>query len=107
MKIVAITDKAEALYKAINKAITDEKLKTWELVENSDNEILYSHSPEQWRETAMLKPQIEDDKLTLTIKWWKSKGDPGEAVKGYITGRFTEVLLVHFNKHFTQLNTFA
>lgn len=107
MKIQAFTKKAQALYESINKAINDEELKTWEIVKNSDNEILYSHSPAQWSEKAMLKPKIEDDKLTFTISWWKSNGEPGDDVKGYIMGRFTEVLLVHFKKHFTQLNTFA
>jgi|SRR6185312_1148153 hypothetical protein len=107
MKIEAITKQADALYKAINKAITDGELKTWEIVKNKEKEIIYTHSPEQWRETAMLKPQIKDDKLVFTITYWSGKAEPAKEVKGYITGRFTEVLLVHFSSYFTQLGTYA
>ena len=107
MKIEAITKKAEALYNVINKAIEDDELKTWEILKDKDGNVLYSHSPEQWSGTAMLKPILEEEKLILKLVSWKGKDEPTIATKGYITGRFTEALLVHFNKHFTQLNTFA
>lgn len=55
----------------------------------------------------MVKPKMKDGKLIFTITWWKKKGDPGDATKGYITGRFTEILLVHFKNYFTQLQTHA
>ncbi|MHA4875210.1 hypothetical protein, partial [Enterococcus faecium] len=63
------------------------------------------HTPEQWAEKAMLKPYIYKDRTTLKIIWWSKNDEPTMEVKGYIVGRFTEVLLVHFRNYFTKLET--
>jgi len=103
MKIITYTSNSTALKNAINKKINDKELKTWEIVRNNKNEILYSHIPEQWKEKAMLKPCVYDDRVEFVINWWNKKGEPDEETKGYILGRFVEILMVHFKSQFIHL----
>jgi hypothetical protein len=105
MRIDALTDSPQKLVDAINKAIKDGDLKTWKRVENNKQETLYSHTPEQWAEKAMLKPKVHSDKATFLIAWWSKNDEPTLEVKGYVLGRFTEVLMVHFTSYFTKLET--
>ena len=107
MRIEAISDEPQQLVDAINNSIKDNKLKTWTIKNNSKNETLYSHTPEQWNEIAMPKPFLHKDKVVFSIAWWNKNEEPTEATKGYVLGRFTEVLIVHFKKHFTHLETFV
>ena len=51
----------------------------------------------------MPKPQVFDDRVEFQISWWNKTGEPDEAIKGYITGRFIEILMVHFRDQFTKL----
>ena len=106
MKIEAMTDSPQLLVNAINKAIKDGDLKTWKKLVNDKDEILYSHTPEQWNEKAMPKPYIHKDKVKFIMSWWNKNDEPTEEVKGYILGRFTEALMVHFRKYFTSLQTY-
>lgn len=103
MKIEALTDKPQDLVNAINKMMEDDELLTWKKVANAKGEVLYSHTPSQWNETAMPKPHVKDDRVSFVITWWKKNGEPEESVKGYILGRFTEILIVHFKDHFSKL----
>lgn len=107
MKIDALTDSPQQLIDAINKAIKDDELKTWARVENDKKETLYSHTPEQWSQKAMLKPYVYKDRVTFKISYWNKNPEPTIEVKGYITGRFTEILLVHFRNYYTKLETTA
>lgn len=106
MRIDAITLNPTLLQNEIEKAIKEGKLRTWKIVYNDKKEVLYTHTPEQWNEKAMIKPYYQEGKLRLQISWWTKNGDPGKEINGYITGRFTEVLLVHFSTYYTQLETF-
>ncbi len=103
MKIITYTSNPTALKNAINKKINDKELKTWEIVRNDKNEILYSHIPEQWKEKAMPKPYVYDDRVEFVMNWWNKNGEPDEEIKGYILGRFVEILMVHFRSQFTYL----
>ena len=46
MKIIAYSDNPTALKNAIDKKINDNELKTWQIVKNDKNEVLYNHTPE-------------------------------------------------------------
>ena len=105
MKINAITKEPQQLVNAIDKAIKDEVIKTWGIVVNDKKETLYTHIPEQWNETAMLKPNIYKDKVSFVVAWWKKNDEPDEETKGYILGRFTELLMVHVKDYFELLET--
>lgn len=102
MKIDAITDNPQGLINAIDKAFKNDELKTWEKLYNTKGEALYSHVG-QWAGRAMPKPYMKNDKVTFEIKWWKENDEPDDDTKGYILGRFTEVLMVHFRSNFKQL----
>lgn len=102
MKIIVYTKNAKTLLNKISTKIIDKELKTWEIVKNSENNNLFSHTPDQWKEKAMLKPEIKKENLELILSWWKGK-EPEERVKGYILGRFIEVLVVHFRKEFDNI----
>lgn len=102
MTIKTYTDNPGDLNKRINKKINDGDLKTWNIVKNDKGETLYTHTPDQWNEKAMPKPSIKSDHIAFEIRWW-NKNEPDHATKGYITGRFIEILIVHFREHFTYL----
>lgn len=103
MKIIVYTNTPSILKNAIDKKISSDETKTWEIVFNNKNEALYSHSPEQWKEKAMPKPYIHENTLEFRISWWNKNGEPNEETKGYIVGRFVEILMVHFKEKFTHL----
>jgi hypothetical protein len=103
MKIIAYTSNPITLKNAIDKKITDKELKTWEIVTNNKKENLYSHMREQWKEKAMSKPYIYKDRVEFNIRWWKKNEEPNDETKGYIVGRFVEILMVHFKDKFTYL----
>jgi len=103
MKIIAYSDNPILLKNAIDKKIVDKELKTWKIVKNDINEVLYSHIPEQWNEKVMPKPFVYDNCVKFKMSWWSKNAEPDKASKGYITGRFTEILLVHFREQFTYI----
>ena len=106
MKINVMTDKPQVLINAIEKAIKDGNLKTWDKVVNAKGQTLYTHTPEQWNGKAMPKPYFYDDKIRFEMEWWSKNEEPSEEVKGYILGRFTEVLMVHFSNYFSNLEIY-
>lgn len=97
MEIIVHTKSPSILIASIKKDINDGELKTWEIKKNNKGEILFNHIPDQWSDKALLKPYTSDEKLTLKIAWW-SGNEPEENIKGYILGRFIEILMVHFRK---------
>lgn len=103
MKIKANSKNPQKLVNAIDKAIQDDDLKTWGIVHNDKKETLYSHTPEQWNEKAMLKPYVKEDYVLFVVSWWKKNGEPDEETQGYILGRFIEILMVNFKDHFDSL----
>jgi hypothetical protein len=105
MNIYAITNDPQKLVTAIDKAIKEDRLKTWGKVLNSKNETLYTHTKDQWDEKAMLKPVIYKAKISFDLTWWNTKDEPDEDTKGFILGRFTEMLMVHFKDYFEFLET--
>lgn len=100
MKIKAITEKPQNLINAIEKAFNNDELKSWEKVPNNQKQILYSHIPDQWTDKALISPEIFDDYVLFQVAWWADNGEPEESIKGYIVGRFMEILHVHFETKF-------
>jgi hypothetical protein len=105
MKIEALTDNPQQLIAAIEKALKEGDLKTWKRVANSSGETLYTHTPEQWVDKVLLKPSALRDRARFTINWWSNRDEPTVEIKGYVIGRFTEVLMVHFRNYFSKLET--
>lgn len=103
MQIIIHTKDADVLFKAINVKIRKGELKTWEIKLNKENKVLYNHTPEQWSEKILLKPNEHNNGLKIITAYWSNKSAPDEATKGYIIGRFIEILMVHFRSHFSKL----
>ncbi len=100
---MAHTKNPKGLYDSINSKIKNGELKTWEIKLNSKNEVLYNHLPEQWSCRVLLKPEIHSHGLKIATTYFSNSPEPDEATKGYIIGRFVEILMVHFRGHFTKL----
>ena|SRR6185312_9570584 len=103
MKIEAITTASAQLVAAIDKAMNDESLKTWEIVKSKEGEILYTHTPGQWNQKALIERQANQGNVLFTITYWQGKTQPSKDEEGYYFGRFTEILLVHFRNYFSKL----
>ena len=103
MTIIIYTKSPQSLYKAINSKINNDELKTWEILKDSQDKLYYNHTPEQWTNKVLLKPLNHTDGLQLTIKYWENNKEPDDATKGYILGRFTEILMVHFRNYFEKI----
>jgi hypothetical protein len=79
------------------KAIDDGKVKTW----SYDGEGDFTHTPEQWRGKAWLRPVVATGRLTMKFLGKKSEVTTKE-VYGIYHGRFIESMLVHCDGLFTQ-----
>ena len=100
------TDKANAVISEILrrvKAGKDEKgkdIRTWEVVKNDKDEERLIHTTEQWEEKGCIRLTSDDDNKIIYVRffYWSSfKEDErsGDEDKYYL-GRFTELMLVHF-----------
>lgn len=99
VKIIVHTTKAKMLYDVINSKMNKKELQAWEIKRNKNNETLYNHTPYQWSDKALIKPLSHNEGLELRISWWEGNV-LDEKTKGYIIGRFTEILMVHFRDLF-------
>ena len=106
MKIEAYSNNPKALLNAIEKGIQDEDLKTWTIVKDANDAQYFTHLPEQWFKKVIIKPTVHDDRVTFLMTYFV-KNMPDEATKGYYLGRFTEVLMVHYNHLFSKLESYA
>ena len=105
MYIKATSGNSSQLVSAIDKTMTANELRTWELVKSKEGEIYYTHTPGDWNGKAIIGRQANDGNVTFTITHWSNVPKPSLDVEGYYFGRFTEVLLVHFRAYFTRLET--
>lgn len=102
MKIIAHTKDAHALIKRIKSKIENENIKTWDIIDTNIGDV-YNHTPDQWSNKALIKPEDHDKGLLFKIVWWGKAGEPEVDIKGYIIGRFTEMLMVHCSDLFVYL----
>jgi hypothetical protein len=103
MRIEASTTSPSQLVAVIDKAMHEESLKTWKIVKDANGNILYTHTPEQWNEKALITREARQDRVIFTITHWTGKPAPPIETQGYYFGRFTEILLVHFRNYFGKL----
>lgn len=106
MYINAITNDPEKLLKKIIKDIEDEKLATWGIVEDIEDNQFLTHTPDQWNSVVIIHPISENDHLHFKFTWFSNFDNPGIEKIGTIVGRFTERLMVNYNGYFTRLETF-
>jgi hypothetical protein len=95
MAIIVKTDKPIALLNAIKKAIDNGEIDTWSYDEDGD----FTHTPPQWINEAWLRPKTYLGELRFGII--KQEGSVlTKLTYGIYHGRFTEMLLDHFDESF-------
>ena len=90
------TNDPQKLLDEFKKAIKEGKIATW----SPDNEGDFTHTPEQWKNRAWLRPKIETGKLALYILRPKDTNITSLVYAVY-HGRFIESMLLHCDNLFT------
>ena len=96
MAIIVKTSDPAGLLKAIYKAIDDKKVETWSYDSDGD----FTHTPEQWRNKAWLRPKVYTGELRFGILKQKNV-ELSTTIYAVYHGRYIEMLLSHFDKSFT------
>ncbi len=96
MAIIIKTNAPSSLLDAIKKEIDEGKIETWSYDSDGD----FTHTPEQWKFKAWLRPKIYNGELRFGILK-NNKVDLSTVVYGVYHGRFIEMLLNHFDQKFS------
>lgn len=86
------TKNPSLLLKKIKQAIDEKKIDTWSFDADGD----FTHTPDQWKYEAWLRPRIREGELLLSILGQKTK-KMSKATYGVYHGRFIEMVLTHFD----------
>lgn len=95
MAIIIKTDNPKSLLQKIKAAIDNGSIETWSYDDDSD----FTHSPDQWKNKAWLRPKIYVNELRLGILKQKDV-NLSKLVYGVYHGRFIEMILTHFDGDF-------
>ena len=90
------TDNPSGLLASIKKAIDDKTVATWSHDKDGD----FTHTPEQWKSKAWLRPKLETGELRFVIISPKDT-TLTKMVSGIYHGRFIEMLTSHFDTKFS------
>lgn len=113
MKYRIITTDATKSIKTIIQCVKAYKdpqgkgIDTWKIQKSKDEELLV-HTPDQWENVGCLSltPNDENDEIKVNFHYWMNyptKDRNGDEDK-YLLGRFTELMLVHFERQYTSIN---
>jgi len=91
------TPNPAALLQSFKKAIDNKKVTTWTYDADGD----FTHSPDQWRNKAWLRPRVANGQLTMNILKPQNATVSWE-VYGVFQGRFAESVTVHCHDQFSQ-----
>ncbi len=90
MSLTFGTANPQALLSAFKKGIDDKRIVTWSYDQDGD----FSHTPDQWRGKAWLRPEIQPNQLYLYVLKPKVLAVSSEVYAVY-HGRFIEAMLAH------------
>jgi hypothetical protein len=96
MAVRVFCSQPQELLIEIKAAIGVGTVQTWALDSDGD----FTHSPEQWKNKAWFRPEVQTDRIIFKILGRKTK----RMTKGEYAvyhGRFIEMLLSHFDSKFT------
>ncbi len=96
MALIIETTRPQALLNSIKKAIDDKNVETWSYDSDGD----FTHSPEQWKNKAWLRPIVVEGKLKFGIIK-PENANVSKLIYGVYHGRFIEMLLAHFDSEFS------
>jgi hypothetical protein len=102
MAIFVQTEDPDGLLSAVKKAIDDDRVRTWSYDSDGD----FTHTAEQWKNSAWLRPRKEDGRLIFNIVPPQGKTIT-KTLFGIYHGRFIEMLLTHFDRKFTRASISA
>lgn len=102
MAITVYTDKPRELLAAIKRSVDDNAVRTW----GYDGDGDFTHTAEQWKNRAWLRPRVEVGSLILNVLTPKGQTLSTELYAIY-HGRFIEMLLAHFDNRFAQATASA
>lgn len=98
MAILISTNNAMSLLQKIKTGIDNGSIDTWVYDKDGD----FTHTPEQWKNKAWLKPMINSGELRLGILKPRDV-DLSKTIYGIYHGRFIEMLLTHFDSDFSNV----
>lgn len=91
------TDNPQKLLAEFKKAIDEGRVSTWSYDKDND----FTHTPDQWKNRAWLRPKIETNKLTFYIIRPEKISISSEVYAIY-HGRFIESMLHHCDTLFSE-----
>lgn len=93
MAVFVNIDNPELFLQNIKKKIDEKSIVSWEYDSDGD----FTHSPDQWKNKAWLRPHVEANRIVFGIV---DRKDCNLSVVEYAVfhGRFVEMLLEHFDK---------
>lgn len=92
------TSNPSGLLQAIKKAIDDKEITTWSYDKDGD----FIHEAAQWKDKAFLRPSLGQTQLNFSFYLYKNTS-LAEDVLGVFHGRFTEMLVNHFEGVFSSI----
>lgn len=96
MAVNFATSDPKGLLAAFKKAIDQGHVVTWSYDKDGD----FTHTPEQWKNQAWLRPSISDGYLIMNFVA-NNKVKTTKTVYGVYHGRFIESMLTHCDQLFT------
>ena len=97
MALYIKTTDPHGLLNAIKESIDNQIVQTWSIDEEGD----FTHAS-QWKNKAWLKPVVQSDQLAFGLIGRKDE-IMTKAVYGIFHGRFSEMLLTHFDGNITSI----
>ncbi len=97
MAVYFLTNQPEVLLAEFKKKIDNGHVVTWSYDQQGD----FTHTADQWKYLAWLRPVIKQEKLMMCIVKNKKKLLT-PAIYGVYHGRFIEGMLTHCDKLFSQ-----
>lgn len=98
MAISFETTEPNKLLAAFKAAIDNKHVVTW----SYDNDGDFTHTPDQWRGKAWLRPVILNGRLMMNFIGRQSEVTTWE-VYGVYHGRFAELMVIHCNSLFNEV----
>lgn len=102
MALIVKTSDPSGLLKEIKKAIDSKAVQTWSI----DSEGDFTHTPEQWQYKGWMSPKIYSDELHFAFLGNK-EFTTTNLIYAIYHGRFSEMLLNHFDNKFTEVKATA
>lgn len=102
MAVTVSTNDPAGLLAAIKAAINGEEVRTWSYDTDGD----FTHTAEQWKNKAWLRPRLEEGCLVLNILAPRAS-NMSTTVYAVYHGRFVEMLLTHFDSKFKRAEASA